>query len=95
MTHAVMQYTVPGQPTNVQRLCTVVVWQAPLQPNGQIVGYDLEFLNSGQSNIRSLDTGVNFYITSISERATGTDVRVSLICTLRYQISVCVCDLVF
>ena len=72
-------YAVPSQPINIQRLCTVAVWQAPFQPNGVIIGYDLEFSHNGQTSIRSLDTGANFYITTQSEREAGTSVRVSII----------------
>ena len=42
-----------------------------------IVGYELEFRNTSGSSIKVLNAGSNFYLTSPSERATGTDVRVS------------------
>lgn len=71
----IVQYSaVPGPPSNIQRLCTVVVWQAPLQRNGNIIGYDLDF---GGTNFRSLDASNNFYITFANERQPGTSVRVS------------------
>ena len=72
---AVCYFTVPGPPVNIQRLCTVVVWQPPLQPNGNIVGYDLDF--TSLTSLVSVGAGVSFYITDSSARTTGTRVRVS------------------
>ena len=34
---------VPGEPSNIRSLCTVVVWGEPGRPNGVIRGYDLMF----------------------------------------------------
>ena len=72
-----IKIAVPGQPANVQGLCTVVAWQLPLQPNGVIVGYDLEFLRNGLTVVQSVDAGATFYLTSLSEQEDGTSVRVS------------------
>ncbi len=47
------------------------------------MGYDLDFTNS----LVSVDAGVNFYLTSPTERATGTLVRVSNYYTVAQECS--------
>ncbi len=41
----------PGELSSVRSLCTAVVWGPPAQPNGVIVGYDLQFMRIGTSQI--------------------------------------------
>ncbi len=41
----------PGEPSSVRSLCTAVVWGPPAQPNGVIVGYDIQFRRIGTSQI--------------------------------------------
>jgi hypothetical protein len=67
---------VPGQPTNVRGLCTVVAWQAPTEPNGVIVRYDIQF--SGGQPI-AVDAGT-VYLTDPARQTPGTTVRVSTNC---------------
>ena len=35
-------HTAPGPPSNVNGLCTVVLWGRPSQPNGKITGYEVQ-----------------------------------------------------
>lgn len=66
---------VPDAPDDVQRLCTVVVWQAPSQPNGEITGYEIEF-EPGMTHLLNSQTG--FYLTTEEERKPGTLVKVTI-----------------
>ena len=66
--------TAPSQPTNVHSLCTVVVWQPPAQPNGNIIRYDIQF---SMGTVKEVDSGDRFYITTDDEQEAGTYVRVS------------------
>ena len=67
---------VPGQPGNVQRLCTVVVWQAPSQPNGIITRYDINFQ---PGTTRMLSAQTSFYLTTTEERHPDTTVKVPVV----------------
>ena len=67
---------VPGQPGNVQRLCTVVVWQAPSQPNGIITRYDVNFQ---PGTTRMLSAPTSFYLTTTEERHPDTIVKVPVV----------------
>ena len=52
LTAVVLYYpVVPGEPSNIQSLCTVVVWGEPGRPNGVIRGYDLMFKRIGTSRV--------------------------------------------
>ena len=42
---------VPGPPSNVQSLCNVIVWGTPDEPNGEIIGYDVQFRKVGTSRV--------------------------------------------
>ena len=66
--------TAPGQPGNVQGLCTAVAWQEPTQPNGVIIGYDVQF---SVGRMTRLGAGQTILITETAERTPGTTVRVS------------------
>ena len=65
---------VPGQPRNVRTLCSAVAWQEPTQPNGVIIGYDVQF---SVGRLTRVSTGETFLITATAERTPGTTVRVS------------------
>ena len=66
-------YTVPGPP-NAMGLCTVVVWEAPAQPNGEITSYELQFSVDLEQPRTVTET---FTVTTTTERTLGTTVMVS------------------
>ena len=33
----------PGPPSNVEGLCTIVLWGQPSQPNGEVTGFNVQF----------------------------------------------------
>ncbi len=49
----------PGEPSGIRSLCTAVVWGPPAQPNGVIVGYDIQFRRIGTSQVISTPKGAN------------------------------------
>ena len=73
--------TVSGPP-NVMGLCTVVVWEAPAQPNGEITSYELQF-SVGQPRMVT----ETFTVTTTTERTLGTTVMVSTMKT--YSSALC------
>ena len=49
-------YAVPGPPQNVRVLdgTTVVFWQAPQKPNGNITGYEVRISTTSRQTIRDI-----------------------------------------
>lgn len=74
---------VPGMPDNVIRLCTVIVWQSPSEPNGNILSYDIEFMSEDPESqlppnyVQSHSANEGFHLTTMVERSPGAKVRVS------------------
>lgn len=69
-------------------LCGVVLWQPPTQPNGEVVGYEIEFSVGGPVIV-----GEPFYITAEAERMPGRTVRVSSKYHNKYLV-ICMCSYV-
>lgn len=64
---------VPGEPSNVQGLCTVVLWGEPLQRNGNLTGYDLRFYNDDQEIIVSNRSDEIFRAVKETDKPTGSN----------------------
>ena len=56
-------YAVPGRPQNVRVLdnTTVVFWQAPQEPNGNITGYEVRISTTSRQTIRDLPSSRVLY----------------------------------
>lgn len=46
-------HTAPGRVIGLQVMYPVVVWQAPTEPNGVILDYQLTFIRGGESRTQS------------------------------------------
>ena len=48
----------------MQSFCDVVVWKTPIQQNGELIGYEIEFTNPGAQQTVAKQVGVdgNYYI---------------------------------
>ena len=64
---------VPGTAPMVTPLCTVVVWQPPTTPNGEIQGYDIRFSSGAEM---SLSASLNFHVTTEAQRTANPPVQV-------------------
>ena len=51
-------HVVPSKPTRVRGFCSIVVWGEPSEPNGKIVGYDLNFYVPDNPLLRNIVYGV-------------------------------------
>ena len=56
-------YAVPGRPQNVHVLdnTTVVFWQAPQEPNGNITGYEVRISTTSRQTIRDIPGSRVYY----------------------------------
>ncbi len=61
----------PGQPSGIRSLCAAVVWGPPDQPNGVIVGYDIEFKNASQVILTAKEANELFHVAEGSSIPTG------------------------
>ena len=76
-THTYIQFVsislVPG-PVSVTNLCSAVIWQAPVNPNGIISGYDVDILGS----VTRLPSTQLFFVTSETQREDNVFARVCI-----------------
>ena len=40
-----------------KRFCSAIGWRVPLNPNGKIIGYDVQLIRPGVRDVISLSTG--------------------------------------
>ena len=67
---------VPSLPI-LKRLCTVVIWKPPAEPNGYITMYELKFVDaSGQVESFVYNKTENFHLTTTIQREQNVGVQV-------------------
>ena len=47
-------HVVPGPPKIVRAFCTEVVWGSPFNPNGEVLGYELEFYDHQDPSMNNI-----------------------------------------
>lgn len=82
----ILVFAGPSPPIDVQALCNVVVWGAPLNPNGKITEYETEFFipDADVAIVRHIPKDRTFYIVEEEDKlgdSSNVLVRVIAICT--------------
>lgn len=82
----ILVFAGPSPPIDVQALCNVVVWGAPLNPNGKITEYATEFFipDADVAIVRHIPKDRTFYIVEEEDKlgdSSNVLVRVIAICT--------------
>ena len=54
--------SVPGRVAGVQGHCSVVVWEEPTEPNGKILGYELDFFTFNDSTTVITENIQTFFV---------------------------------
>ena len=75
----------PSPPHGVQTFCSAVGWRMPLNPNGKIIGYDVQLmgLGDGDTMLLSVESDSTFSAIHNDYQILGTTVQVR-----RYNITV-------
>jgi hypothetical protein len=60
----------------VKRLCTVVIWKPPTNPQGLITGYQICFGDESPPECYNYTADDNFHVTSEQQTMDNVDVRV-------------------
>ena len=69
---------VPTSVTQFQQFCEVIVWRPPLQVQGDLEGFSLQFrFTNGTVQTLSLESSLLFYTTTMDQRKAGVKTRVS------------------
>ena len=66
-------FSVPSAPSNVEGLCTTIVWSEPSQTNGVLTGYDLRFYSNDREKIVSNRSDENFRIVKETDKPSGSE----------------------
>ena len=66
-------FSVPSALSNVEGLCTTIVWSEPSQTNGILTGYDLRFYSNDRENIVSNRSDENFRIVKETDKPSGSE----------------------
>ena len=57
-----VRFAVPSPPSGIEALCLVVIWKPPLQPNGAITQYEIEFSSPQQVTLTEFEPPDSNYI---------------------------------
>ena len=69
----------PSPPRGVQTFCLAVGWRVPLNPNGKIIGYDVQLMRPGSDvMLLSTDSDSTFLAIENDYQLVGTTVQVGV-----------------
>ena len=79
-------YTVPSAPQDVRAFSNVIVWGPPVEPNGEIAGYQVRFIGtlSRTRTVSKTPTESYHVVRDSDTRNLGSIIQVQVICVMIY-----------
>lgn len=83
----ILVFAGPSPPIDVQALCNIVIWGAPLNPNGKVTEFEVEFFipDADVTIVRHVPKDRTFYIVEEEDKLSDIInilIRVIIICMI-------------